>query len=63
MPKEASELVRLDAGEIELIKLYRRCNSSRQDVLHHIADQLSKQSAPEVTRTGNVVLLTGRSLR
>lgn len=58
-----SELVRLDAKEIDLIIKYRKCNTDRQDVLHHIANELARQTATDQRRRSNVVLLTGRPLR
>lgn len=60
----ATELVRLDEPEMELIIHYRRCNAERQDVLQHIAAELAKQTRSETPPTGgNVVLLTGRKLK
>ena len=62
MLNAANALVRLDEREIELLASFRHCNTERQDVLQHIADQLAKQTRSELPKAGNVVLLTGRKL-
>lgn len=56
-------LVRLDDREMRLVMRFRECNRDRQEVLEHIAHQLSSQTKAERPTANNVVLLTGRKLR
>jgi hypothetical protein len=62
VPNVASELVRLDGPERELIFNYRRCNAERQGVLQSIAVELSQQTRSAPPPADNVVLIT-RKLR
>jgi ribosomal protein S24E len=59
MPTEASELVRLDRNELDLIYKFRRCNPARQDVLQYIAEELSTQT--KAAPPDNIVFLAGRT--